>query len=195
MPAVGHVQDGRDPRERTGPPGGRFTRAYHLTPHLHTHVVVANLGRAPDGTWSAIDGRGVYVHAATAGALYHVQLRHELTRRLGVAWEPPTKGRADIAGIGPEVCQVFSQRAAAIRAHLAERGLLNEPGVARRSDPGGVVGATQERGDPVGTARPGVGRGRASSRARAVAYFATRAPREPRTRAGAASRVVGGACA
>jgi conjugative relaxase-like TrwC/TraI family protein len=155
----------------------RTSRA--LDPHLHTHVVVANLGRAPDGTWSAIDGRGVYVHAATAGALYHVQLRHELTRRLGVAWEPPTRGRADIAGIGPEVRQVFSQRAAAIRAHLAERGLLNEPGVARRSDPGGVVDATQERGDPVGLSRPGVGRGRASSRARAVAYFATRAPRDP----------------
>jgi conjugative relaxase-like TrwC/TraI family protein len=120
----------------------RTSRA--LDPHLHTHVVVANLGLGPEGTWSALDGRGVYAHAPAAGALYHAQLRHELTRRLGVGWGPLNGGRADIVGIGPEVRRAFSQRAAAIEAHLAERGLANEP-------------------------RP---------RARAVAAFATRAPKD-----------------
>lgn len=124
----------------------RTSRA--LDPHLHSHVVLANLGRAPDGTWSALDGRGVYAHKAAAGALYHVQLRYELTERLGVGWEPATKGRADIAGIGPEVRRAFSQRAVAIEAHLAERGIQVGPEMVQ-------------------------------SRAREVAAFVTRAPRDP----------------
>ncbi len=99
----------------------RVSRA--LDPHLHTHVVVANLGRDSAGRFSALDGRGVYAHGAAAGALYHAQLRHELTRRLGVAWEPLHRGRADVAGIGAEARAAFSRRSAAIADHLAQRGL------------------------------------------------------------------------
>jgi conjugative relaxase-like TrwC/TraI family protein len=90
-------------------------------PHLHTHVVVANLGRGPEGDWSALDGRGVYAHMSAADALYHSHLRHELTRRLGVAWNLPDRGRADIAGIGPEARREFSRRATQIADHLTER--------------------------------------------------------------------------
>ncbi|HLM96140.1 MAG TPA: MobF family relaxase [Acidimicrobiales bacterium] len=99
----------------------RVSRA--LDPHLHSHVVMANLGRGPEGRFSALDGRGVYAHGPAAGALYHAHLRHELTTRLGVAFEPLRHGRADIAGIGPEARRAFSQRAAAIAEHLSARGL------------------------------------------------------------------------
>lgn len=99
----------------------RVSRA--LDPHLHSHVVMANLGRGPEGTYSALDGRGLYAHRAAADALYHAQLRHELTTRLGVAWEPLRHGRADVSGIGPEARLAFSQRAAAIAEHVAARGL------------------------------------------------------------------------
>jgi len=99
----------------------RVSRA--LDPHLHSHVVMANLGRGPEGRFSALDGRGVYAHSPAAGALYHAQLRHELTSRLGVTWEPLRHGRADVAGIGPETRRAFSQRAAAIAEHLSARGL------------------------------------------------------------------------
>ena len=95
----------------------RVSRA--LDPHLHSHVVMANLGRGPEGRFSALDGRGVYAHTPAAGALYHAQLRHELTTRLGVAFEPLRHGRADVAGIGPEARRAFSQRAAAIAEHLS----------------------------------------------------------------------------
>ncbi len=98
----------------------RLSRA--LDPHLHSHVVVANLGRGPEGTWSALDGRGVYAHASATDALYHSHLRFELTRRLGVAWETAARGRADIAGIGPEARREFSRRAADIAAHMVEGG-------------------------------------------------------------------------
>jgi conjugative relaxase-like TrwC/TraI family protein len=101
----------------------RVSRA--LDPHLHSHVVMANLGRGPEGSFTALDGRGLYAHTPAAGALYHAQLRHELTTRLGVAWEPLRNGRADIAGIGGEARGAFSQRAAAIAEHLSQRGLAS----------------------------------------------------------------------
>lgn len=99
----------------------RTSRA--LDPHLHTHVVVANVGVDAAGAWSALDGRGVYAHAPAASALYHAQLRHELTARLGVAWGPLDRGRGDVVGIGLEARRAFSQRSAAIAAHLVERGM------------------------------------------------------------------------
>lgn len=93
-----------------------------LDPHLHTHMVVANLGAGPDGRWRALDGRGLYAHRAAADALYHAHLRHALRTSLGVAWEAPRAGRADIAGIGLEARRAFSQRAAAIAAELQRSG-------------------------------------------------------------------------
>ena len=53
-------------------------------PQLHTHVLVANLTLGADGRWSALDGRGIYAHAKTAGYVYEARLRAELTRELGV---------------------------------------------------------------------------------------------------------------
>ena len=64
-------------------------------------MVLPIFGRGPEGAWSAADGRGVYAHASATDAFYHSHLRYELTRRLGVVWNPPDRGRADIAGIGP----------------------------------------------------------------------------------------------
>src|SRR5947208_14077574 len=36
-------------------------------PHLHTHVLVANLVADGDGRWSAFDARGLYAQASQAG--------------------------------------------------------------------------------------------------------------------------------
>lgn len=133
--AVGYVErraaavrvrraEGRVPEPVDGLAAATFD--HHLSraldPHLHSHVVVANLAAGPDGRWRALDARGVYAHRAAADALYHAELRHQLTTRLGVRWEPAHHGRADIAGIGPEVRQAFSQRAAAIAGELARAG-------------------------------------------------------------------------
>jgi conjugative relaxase-like TrwC/TraI family protein len=126
----------------------RVSRA--LDPHLHTHVVVANLARGPEGGWSALDGRGVYAHASATDALYHSHLRHELTRRLGVAWDTADRGRADIAGIAPEARREFSRRAAQIAEHLDERGLTSGrartvAGFATRADKDPHLGADELR--------------------------------------------------
>ncbi len=92
-------------------------------PHLHTHVVVANMAHGEDGRWTAIDGRGLFAHAPAAGRLYEAHLRHELSDRLAVGWTARREGRLEVAGIDPVVLGTFSGRAAEIREHLAERGL------------------------------------------------------------------------
>ena len=42
--------------------------------------------------WRALDGRLLYGQARTAGFLYQAELRHALTRSLGVSWEYPING-------------------------------------------------------------------------------------------------------
>ncbi|MDA8291281.1 MAG: relaxase domain-containing protein, partial [Actinomycetota bacterium] len=91
-------------------------------PHLHSHVVVANLGKDEDGRWSALDGRALFLHAGTAGVLYRAQLRAELVSRLGVAWRWREDGFADLAGLRTEVVREFSRRSAEIAASLASEG-------------------------------------------------------------------------
>jgi conjugative relaxase-like TrwC/TraI family protein len=69
-------------------------------PLLHTHVLIANVARTTDDrVWRTLDSRRLYAHAKTAGVLYQAQLRWELTRRLGVAWQPVINGVADLAGV------------------------------------------------------------------------------------------------
>lgn len=93
-------------------------------PHLHTHVLVANLVFSPvDGRWSALDARPLYQWAKTAGYLYESQLRAESTRRLGVEWGPVRNGIADLAGIPEPVLRAFSRRRQEIEAFLEESGL------------------------------------------------------------------------
>jgi len=59
----------------------RISRAQD--PHLHTHVIVANLTRTEDGEWRALDGEAILkTYRLAAGYLYEAQLRHELTRLL-----------------------------------------------------------------------------------------------------------------
>jgi conjugative relaxase-like TrwC/TraI family protein len=92
-------------------------------PLLHTHVLVANLARTTDDhVWRTLDSRKLFAHAKTAGVLYQAHLRHELTRRLGVAWQPVVNGHADIDGVDRQLIETFSQRRAAIVAHMHTRG-------------------------------------------------------------------------
>lgn len=85
-------------------------------PQLHTHVLVANATLGPDGRWSRLYHPAIYEHAKTASYLYEAQLRHELTLRLGVEWEPVEKGIADIRGFTKDELRAFSTRRAEILA-------------------------------------------------------------------------------
>jgi conjugative relaxase-like TrwC/TraI family protein len=92
-------------------------------PHLHTHVVIANLARSEsDGRWTTLDGRQLYAWCRTVGFLYEAQLRAELTERLGVGWGPIRNGIADIRGLPRRVIDHFSQRRQQIVDHMADIG-------------------------------------------------------------------------
>jgi hypothetical protein len=92
-------------------------------PHLHTHVVIANLVYAlEDRRWSALDARPLYSWAKPVGCLYNAQLQYELTRRLGLRWSPVTKGMAEIDGFGTKLLRAFSTRRREIEADLDESG-------------------------------------------------------------------------
>jgi len=91
-------------------------------PHLHTHMLVANMAECDDGRWRTLDGRVLFQYARTAGFLYEAQLRRELTVRLGVEWEPIENGIADLVGIDEDVRDQFSDRRREITEHLDQVG-------------------------------------------------------------------------
>lgn len=115
-----------------------------LDPQLHWHCVVLNATVAPDGTPRAIDGRGLFAHAKTAGYLAGAQLRHELTERLGVAWDDPHNGLADITGIDRDTIEAFSKRSQEIgevadAAGLSSASARQAAALASRSAKQGVL--------------------------------------------------------
>src|SRR5215218_6017556 len=85
-------------------------------PHLHTHVIVANMARRPsDAKWRALDGEAILkTYRLAAGYLYQTHLRAELTRTLGVEWEKPRKGWAELKGVPRRVIEEFSTRRLAV---------------------------------------------------------------------------------
>lgn len=145
------VRSGSGDDRRTEPVHGVIAACFEhgvsraLDPHLHTHVVVANMAQGPDGRWRALDGRGLGAHARAAGALYDAHLRHAVSERAPAAWVWRAGGRYELAGMDPVVVAIFSGRQAEIRQHLH---------------------AQTVRGAP-------------SSRARAVAWAATREAKAP----------------
>ncbi len=83
-------------------------------PQLHTHVLIANATRGPDGRWTRLYHPAIYDHAKTAGYIYEAQLRHELSRSLGVRWQEVRNGIAEIEGFADEHLRAFSTRRAEI---------------------------------------------------------------------------------
>lgn len=106
-----------------------------LDPQLHTHAVIANRVRAPDGRWLALDARTIKVDQRTLSALYHATLRSEMTRRLGVRWAPPEHGIAEIADIDPEVLAEFSQRTTDLQRRLDQKLARFRTDLARNPTP------------------------------------------------------------
>lgn len=119
----------------TGLIGGVFTHGVNrnLDPHLHSHVVVANLVHGVDGRWSACDWRGLAAHQPAAAAVYEAHLRAGLTAEVGVRWDrgmrandgwvaPAGARAAEIVGVPPELLGEFSSRSAEIRQGVHARG-------------------------------------------------------------------------
>jgi conjugative relaxase-like TrwC/TraI family protein len=92
-------------------------------PHLHTHVIIANLARSADGRWRALDGEAVLrTYRLAAGYLYEANLRGELSRTLGVRWTMPVKGMAEIEGVSTDALRAFSTRRQSLVEHMEAMG-------------------------------------------------------------------------
>jgi len=141
---VAYLEDHVALVRRTGPHGRNAVRAEGLAaaaflhrtsrapdPHLHSHVVIANLGVDDSGRWSALDTRALFQHRRAAGALYGAELRRELAERRGVSWRARRPGAVDIAEVPERAIRGFSRRGEQIRAEQARTGAVG-PGDARR---------------------------------------------------------------
>ncbi len=89
-------------------------------PQLHTHVLIANATKGPDGRWTRLYHPAIYEHAKTAGYIYEAHLRDELARRLGVRWQEARNGIAEIEGFDPDHLRAFSTRRAEILEAVGE---------------------------------------------------------------------------
>ncbi len=88
-------------------------------PLLHTHLIVTNRTRGPDGVWRTLDSRDLLNHRATADTMYRAAYQAELTRTLGVRWEEPDRwGNRAMQGMPEELRRAFSKRHEQITAEL-----------------------------------------------------------------------------
>jgi conjugative relaxase-like TrwC/TraI family protein len=96
---------------------------YGPDPHLHTHVVIANLTRRPDGAWRGLDPVEIYRSQSFATAVYRSELAREV-QRLGYRIEVTgSDGRWELAGYSRDQVMAFSRRRQDIEEALRQRGL------------------------------------------------------------------------
>lgn len=92
-----------------------------LDPQLHTHLVIPNRVKSPDGRWLALDARLIKHDQQSLSAMYHASLRSELTNRLEVRWNIPEQGIAEMRDVPEELLAEFSSRTADVRGRIEEK--------------------------------------------------------------------------
>ena len=94
---------------------------YGPDPHLHTHVVIANMTLRPDGMWRSLDPVEIYRSQSFATAVYRSELGREvqaLGYRISVT---AADGRWELEGYTREQVMAFSRRRQDIEALLNRR--------------------------------------------------------------------------
>lgn len=96
---------------------------YGPDPHLHTHVVIANMTLRPDGLWRGLDPVEIYRSQRFASAVYRSELARE-AQRLGYEIEiTGSDGRWELSRYTREQVMAFSRRRQDIEEALARQGL------------------------------------------------------------------------
>ena len=109
--AIGHMERRHLTIRRSGAPDGRVpalgcvAAAFdHRTsaaaePHLHSHLILANLGQLPGGAWGAISS-GWWVSRHSLAAIYQLGLRHHLDAAgWRLDWRLRPDGLPDLAAV------------------------------------------------------------------------------------------------
>ncbi len=85
-------------------------------PNLHTHVVVAHKGQAPDGRWLAVDSRALHHAVVCVSKVYDDLMADDLASRL------PFHGRGGaVANAGRHRCRRAEPRRPGMEAVRLER--------------------------------------------------------------------------
>ena len=145
----------------------RHDTSRNLDPALHTHSVIANMVKGPDGKgggkWRSMSNEKLYASKMVLGALYRNELAAGLAR-LGYGIEKThADGRFEIAGVSRDVVEALSTRRAEILAGMAERNLespADNPRLAER--------AIADERETIALMRAGQARGAVPMRGRAV---------------------------
>lgn len=104
-------------------PASGVQDGYGPDPHLHTHVVIANMTRRPDGQWRGLDPIEIYRAQSFATAVYRSELAREV-QQLGYAIRIAGRdGRWELDGYTREQVMAFSRRRQDIEQTLAREGL------------------------------------------------------------------------
>lgn len=95
-----------------------FTHRYNSAgePHVHTHLIVANLSRAQE-RWSAVTSEQWFVDRRALSALYHLELRHQVALRgWNIDWRLRPDGLADVADVARAAVRAASSQTRAVDA-------------------------------------------------------------------------------
>ena len=121
-------------------------------PHVHDHLVLANLGLRADGGWSCLDARELWHWREAVGAGFQLALRSRLNEAgLGLHWELATGGVGEIASVPVETLRSASSRSRAVLARGRTFGSVTAAagraaqGMTRKALPAPVVLAGGER--------------------------------------------------
>ncbi len=86
-------------------------------PHLHSHVVLANLGRAGDGRWGCLVGTELWRWREGLGAGFQLALRERLAEAgFGFTWALHSGGLGEIATVPAAAVAAASTRSQAVVA-------------------------------------------------------------------------------
>ncbi len=149
--AIGHMERRHLTIRRSGAPDGRVpalgcvAAAFdHRTsaaaePHLHSHLILANLGQLPGGAWGAISS-GWWVSRHALAAIYQLGLRHHLDAAgWRLDWRLRPDGLPDLAAVPRAAVRATStQRKATVALGRFEgrRRATPQPWRARAADAG-----------------------------------------------------------
>ena len=92
-------------------------------PQLHTHVVLLNMTRRPDGEWRGMDPIRIYGAQGFGSAVYRSELAPEV-QKLGYRMEViGGNGAWELEGFTREQVMTFSQRRQDIQQQMSQQGL------------------------------------------------------------------------
>jgi conjugative relaxase-like TrwC/TraI family protein len=92
-------------------------------PQLHTHVVLLNMTRRPDGEWRSMDPVHIYGAQRLGSAVYRSELAREV-QRLGYRIQVTAgDGAWELEGFTREQVMAFSNRRQDIQRRMVEQGL------------------------------------------------------------------------